>query len=140
MYDNKVPTKKRLQIVYLGENSKKKNLYGSIYDKTGALLGHFISAKMILYYLKKVKTIMNERSNAIRIICIISSDANIRIIYNIHIYVNTWVLSPSYTTVFLYHTAKKTQSNRQRRYSTEQIRTKRKRRGFSEWISEIINI
>lgn len=46
MYDNKVPTKKRLQIVYLGENSKKKNLYGSIYDKTGALLGHFISAKL----------------------------------------------------------------------------------------------
>lgn len=96
--------------------------------------------KMILYYLKKVKTIMNERSNAIRIICIISSDANIRTIYNILIYVNKWVLSPSYTTVFLNHTAKKTQSNRQRRFNTEQKRTNRKRRGFSEWISEIINI
>lgn len=83
---------------------------------------------------------MNERSNAIRIICIISSDANIRTIYNILIYVNKWVLSPSYTTVFLNHTAKKTQSNRQRRFNTEQKRTNRKRRGFSEWISEIINI
>lgn len=81
---------------------------------------------------------MNERSNAIRIICIISSDANIRMIYNILIYVNK--LSPSYTTVFLNHTAKKTQSNRQRRFNTEQKRTNRKRRGFSEWISEIINI
>lgn len=41
---------------------------------------------------------------------------------------------------FLNHTAKKTQSNRQRRFNTEQKRTNRKRRGFSEWISEIINI
>lgn len=50
---------------------------------------------------------MNERLNVIRIICIISSDVNICIIYNIFIYVNKWVLLLFYIIVFFNYIVKK---------------------------------